>query len=346
MTDLLARHRSARLLLVTLGIALLATACGDDDTDASADTDTTVSDTSAAADTSATDAAADGPVTIEHAFGTTTLDERPERIVALGVQWTDVLLAMGVQPVGVLLDPLAGPDGTYPWQTDLDPDVTGIDGGDVLPLEQIAALDPDLIVVTYAAPDQATYDDLAAVAPTIPLLGGRDVDAWQDLTTVAGQLLREPERAEEVIAGVEQLVADTAAAMPGLVGRTFALANYIPGDSIWVVADPDDGSSVFFQQLGMDLEPGILAAADGAVGRVQLSLEQADLLAADLLVVFSNDGDPRDLVGYEQLPAVVSGATSELDYAAVVGLNTPSPLSIPYSLELVRPALEALGAES
>jgi iron complex transport system substrate-binding protein len=41
------------------------------------------------------------------------------------------------------------------------------------------------------------------------------------------------------------------------------------------------------------------------------------------------------------LPAVVDGAVAEVEYAPVVGLNTPSPLSIPYSLETVRPALEA-----
>jgi iron complex transport system substrate-binding protein len=50
------------------------------------------------------------------------------------------------------------------------------------------------------------------------------------------------------------------------------------------------------------------------------------------------------MAGYDQLPAVRSGAVAVLDYAAVVGLNTPSPLSVPYSLERIRPALEAAAA--
>jgi iron complex transport system substrate-binding protein len=38
---------------------------------------------------------------------------------------------------------------------------------------------------------------------------------------------------------------------------------------------------------------------------------------------------------------VRDGAVAVLDLAAVSGLNTPTPLSIPYSLEQIRPALEA-----
>ena len=111
-----------------------------------------------------------------------------------------------------------------------------------------------------------------------------------------------------------------------------------------MVADPEDGSSVFFQTLGMTLSPDLLAAADGVSGRAEFSLEQASLLDADLLVVFSNDGDASDLVGYDQLPAVAAGAAAEVDYVSVVGLNTPTPLSIPFSLEVVRPTREAAAA--
>lgn len=158
---------------------------------------------------------------------------------------------------------------------------------------------------------------------------------------MAGDLLGEPERAGAVVAEVDGLMATTAEELPGLAGRTFALANYVPGDAIHVVADPEDGSSVFFQTLGMSLPPDLLAAADGVSGRAELSLEQASLLASDLLVIFANGEDPGGLVGYDALPAVASGAVAEVDYVAVVGLNTPTPLSIPYSLDVVRPALEA-----
>jgi iron complex transport system substrate-binding protein len=41
---------------------------------------------------------------------------------------------------------------------------------------------------------------------------------------------------------------------------------------------------------------------------------------------------------------VAAGAAAEVDYVSVVGLNTPTPLSIPFSLEVVRPTLEAAAA--
>ena len=58
-------------------------------------------------------------------------------------------------------------------------------------------------------------------------------------------------------------------------------------------------------------------------------------------MLFTNGADPSDLVGYDQLAVVAAGASAVVDYASVVGLNTPTPLSIPYSLDVVRPQLAA-----
>jgi iron complex transport system substrate-binding protein len=41
---------------------------------------------------------------------------------------------------------------------------------------------------------------------------------------------------------------------------------------------------------------------------------------------------------------VQTGAVATVDLAAATALNTPSPLSIPYGLEVIRPALEAAAA--
>jgi iron complex transport system substrate-binding protein len=38
------------------------------------------------------------PVTIEHAFGTTTVERAPERVVTLGVTDADAVLALGTTP--------------------------------------------------------------------------------------------------------------------------------------------------------------------------------------------------------------------------------------------------------
>jgi iron complex transport system substrate-binding protein len=346
-----------RTVKITLAaLALVGAACGGDDDDSSAPPATTAAaDAAAGPETTAVAVAATGataaseptdgfvPVTIQHAFGSTTIAAPPQRIATLGMQWTDVVLAMGEEPVAHIADPSAGDGDIYPWQAGLLDSSTGlpVTSAQDIPFEQLAALDPDLILVTYLADDQSIYDRLSAVAPTIGLLGERQVDRWQDMITVAGQFLGDPERAAAVTAEVDGVMADAATELAGLTGKTFSLANFVPGDAIYVVADPEDGSSVFFQQLGMAIDPDVLAAADGVSGRATFSFEQASLLDGDLLVLFTNGADPSTMVGFDQLGVVADGAAAAIDYASVVGLNTPTPLSVPYSLDVVRPQLLA-----
>jgi ABC-type Fe3+-hydroxamate transport system substrate-binding protein len=284
---------------------------------------------------------ATGAVTVDHAYGTTTIDGTPERVVSVNTQWTDVLVALDAPLVGAALDPTVD-TGRYPWQDVIPSTVEPITVTDAIPYEDIAALRPDLIVVSWAAETESDYDRLSEIAPTIPLLAeDLQVDPWQDMATVAGEILGKADEAAALVADVDGLSDSILAEMPGLEGRTYALANYVPGDKIYVVADPEDGSSLVFSQLGLQIDPDLLALADGASGRMELSLERVDELDADLLFLLTNGADPAEIPGYDQLPAVQDGAVVVLDMATAVGLNTPTPLSLPYSLDQVRPALEA-----
>ncbi|WP_116952917.1 ABC transporter substrate-binding protein [Jiangella endophytica] len=320
--------RSSRLVPVALGLAVVLAACGGDD-----DADSAAGSASADAET----------VTVEHQFGSTEITGVPERIVTIDLQWTDVMLAMGVEPVGYSVDAFM-PESGVPWQ-ELPADAAPLPLDDGPPIERIAELQPDLILGSYSIADQGVYDQLSGIAPTIAGADALQVTPWQDLVRTAGEILGEPDRADEVIAGVDGEVAAAAEALPGLAGKTFSLAQYIVGDSIYVVADEEDGSSVFFQQLGMTMY-GPVRDEGEATGdtRIIVSPERSDLLQADVLAFLVNGGDESDLAdipGFDQLP----GTVAVLDYPTIVGLNTPSPLSLPYSLEQLRPYLEeAAGA--
>ena len=317
-----------RALIPFLAIALALAACGGDDDDAGG-----AADASEAAES----------VTVEHAFGSTTIDAVPERIVSIDTQWTDVLVALDAPLMGAALDPTVE-GGRYPWQDVIPDSVEDIPVTDTIPYESIAAMRPDLIVASWAAAEQSDYDRLSELAPTIPLLGDEQVDTWQDMATVAGEFLGEEEQAAALIADADQQAADLAAELPGLDGKTYALANYVPGDAIYVVADPEDGAATLFAQLGLSIDPDLLVLADGASGRVELSLERVGELDADLLILLTNGADPNEIPGYSGLPAVQSGAVSVLDVPTITGLNTPTPLSVPYALDAIRPALEAAAA--
>lgn len=336
MIGMLNMKQIARPLALVLALSLVA--CGGDD-DSTDSTDNSDGGDPASAPAAEGDA---GAVTVEHHYGTTTLDAPPERIVSLDTQWTDVLVALDAPLAAAALDPLVE-GGRYPWQADMPASVEDIPVTDTIPYEAVAAAQPDLIVVTWAVTEEPDYERLSEIAPTIPLLGDGQVDTWQDIARTAGDVLGIPDRAEALVTEADQRSAELAAEIPGLDGKTYALASYTPGDVITVVADPDDGAATVFAQLGLQIDPDLLALADaeGAVGRFDLSLERIDELDADLLVLLTNGADPDAIAGYGNLPAVQDGAVALLDLAAVTGLNTPTPLSIPYSLERIQPALEA-----
>jgi len=87
------------------------------------------------------------PVTIEHVFGSTTVPEKPERIVALGVSDADVVLALGQVPVGNTGFTFYE-TGLGPWAEGLvgDAELTRIQSDSEPNLEQMAGLAPDLIL--------------------------------------------------------------------------------------------------------------------------------------------------------------------------------------------------------
>lgn len=317
-------------LLVVLG------ACGDDEPTASEDP---------AAEGEATSSEESAfPVTIEHANGSTTVEERPERIVTLNVQWTDAVVAMGVTPLAYVLDQASGETEPYPWQRGRLEGAERIDTTGSVPYEKIAALRPDLILTTYLGMEPADFDKLRQIAPTIGMLGDLQVDPWEQQVEVVGQVLGEADRADDVVAGVHDEVGALAADLPGLEGKTYVAANYVAGDGIYVIADPEDGASRLFYALGMEIAPEVLALDPEAVGRVQISTEQVGVLDADFIGILTNGSDPAELPGWDRLRAVQSGAVVNFELADVVGLNTPTPLSVPHVIDLIRPALEAAAA--
>lgn len=282
------------------------------------------------------------PVTIEHKFGTTTIDTVPKRIVTIDLQWTDVMLAMGVEPVGYTVDALM-PDAKVPWQKP-PTSAKALELTDGVPVEQVLALDPDLVLGSFSITDEATYKLLADRVPTVAGSPDRQVMAWQDMVRAAGEFLNQPDKAAQVTKSVDDEVTGLATELPALRGKTFSLAQYIVGDTMYIVADEQDGSSVIFEQLGMKLNPAVVAEGQKTgQARVNVSTERADLLRADFLAFLVNGGDKSDLAdipGFDQLP----GTVAVLDYPTVVGLNTPTPLSIPYALEKLKPYLEQAAA--
>jgi iron complex transport system substrate-binding protein len=295
----------------------------------------------AACGSSSDDAETGGePVTITHARGSTTVEGAPKKVVALGNQWLDTTLALGVTPVGYIDNIASASKSAPPWQpTSLESAKSLNTTGNIA--EQVAALEPDLILVDGYIADQKTYDDLSKVAPTLPALTKETITPWQDQVTALGKVLRKQDTASRVIADVDAKVESVKKANPGLAGKTFVTTWLASAAQLMVLTDPNDGSSKIFTQLGLTI-PKHLTDMPASQGRLALSPERVDELSADLLLAGYSPGldeKYRQLPGYADLPAVKKGSVMFLTVQEISAVNQPTALSVPYMLAKLEPAL-------
>ena len=341
------RLRTALIALTAL--TLTAAACGSDDSGDEATT-TTVAEPAATTVAPATGSPEAGayPVTIEHLWGSTTVEEAPTRVVTLGVTDADTVLELGITPVA-LVGFAFFDTGLGPWATPL------VDGEQPLLLkgepnvEQIATLDPDLIVAISSGFDEPIYEQLSAIAPTIVRPAG--TAAYQvpreDSTRMIAAALGQSARGEELVAETDAQFAATTAAHPEFAGKTAVVA--LPYDGKYGVYTPHDGRGRFMAQLGFELPPAIAALDDGTDFFIELSQEQVGLLDADVLVMLADAPDALAFVDadqvLQQVPVVQEGrmVIPDTDTRGSITYNTP--LSVPYAMEHLVPQLaDALAA--
>jgi iron complex transport system substrate-binding protein len=176
------------------------------------------------------------PLTIAHARGETTLEAPAERVVALEWTYAEDLLALGMQPVG--LADIAGYGNWVRIPEALDAGVADVGTRQAPNLEQIAALQPDLILVPSFRAD-ANYEALSAIAPTLafdPYPTDAGISQYDEMVqtfeTIARAVGREAE-AQTVLDALEQTFAAEAEriAAAGEAGAPFVLAQAFSGGS-------------------------------------------------------------------------------------------------------------------
>ncbi len=134
--------------------------------------DDTSSDSASEGDSS--ESATAFPITIEHAYGETVIEEQPERVATVAWSNHEVPLALGVVPVGMAAADWGDDDddGVLPWVEDkleelgaetpvLFDETEGID------FEAVADTTPDVILASYSGLTQEDYDTLSKIAPVV-----------------------------------------------------------------------------------------------------------------------------------------------------------------------------------
>lgn len=271
------------------------------------------------------------PVTVHHAYGETTVETEPQRVVSIGFNDLDFALALGVQPVATRA--FSGYDfQTRPWARDVQHGTVPEVGGMELNYEQIAAQQPDLLLGTYSVLKRDGYAKAEAIAPTIGDVQTADggQGTWQQQLEAVGQALGRSDRATALEHDVQARIDAVHTQYPAIAGKRLAVAMYY-NDGFYVF-EPTDPRAALFYQLGFTPTD-----YSGAV-----SLERLDVLDADALVVLgAKRDDLANNAAFQRLSVVSTDRTVYLgsfgsDLPAALGFA--SPLSIPYLLDRVGPA--------
>ena len=357
------------LLAALLGLVLLLAACGgagpsaepdgpgtpNDDEAASADEDGAEDGAQDVAQEDQGDAEDDQqeagtggpfPVTIEHRHGATTIEQRPERVVVVGLRDADAVIALGTTPVATREWFGEQPDAVWPWAQDElgDADPVVLDPVE-LDVEVIAGLDPDVIIGVDSGLTADEYALLSGVAPTVAQPEAFDDFAvpWRDRTMLVARALGEVELAERLIADVEDRFAAAAAANPAFDGAT-ALVGLAGADGQAYAYGPNDTRSEVLVQLGFEVPDAITEQVPEDSFFVTLSSERFDELDADVLVWVGGDAAAFETVVSEPLyPDRVAdeGRDLFLPYDPLGGaMSFASVLSLPFLVDELVPELQ------
>lgn len=287
------------------------------------------------------------PVTVEHAFGETTIEEKPERIATVAWANHEVPLALGVVPVGMSKATWGDDDGdgVLPWVEEkleeLDAETPVLfDETEGFDFEAVADTQPDVILAAYSGLTQEDYDTLSQIAPTVAFPDVAWSTSWQQMVELNAQAMGMSAEGDELVADLEQQVSDAFAAEPSLEGTSMAFTFTDPTDLSQIGFYSElDPRPAFLVEAGMTESPAVTEASEGSEEfYLTLSAEEADRFEdTDMFVTYGTEdllGQLQDDPLMSQIPAVERGAVAVLpDSTPLAAAANPSPLSIPWGLE-------------
>ncbi|WP_136051915.1 iron-siderophore ABC transporter substrate-binding protein [Microbacterium sp. K36] len=286
------------------------------------------------------------PVTIEHVYGETTIDEKPERVATIAWANHEVPLALGIVPVGMSKATWGDDDdnGILPWVEEKLDELGGetpvlFDETDGIDYEAVADTAPDVILAAYSGLTQEEYDTLSKIAPVVAypdVAWGTSVDDMVEMNAKALGLEAEGE------ALIEDLHSDADAALAAnsaLEGKKVLFAYFDPSDlsqiGYYTAADTRPG---YLHDLGLPLPAVVEENEDSDQFYLQVSAEEAQKFDdVDVLVTYGDDSTLATLQAdplLSKIPAIAEGRVAILpDATPIAASANPSALSIPWGLE-------------
>jgi iron complex transport system substrate-binding protein len=271
-------------------------------------------------------------VSVSHKFGETRVPQHPARVVTVGWNDQDFVLALGVVPI--VSRAWFDAYDTYPWVQE----ATGGTGvptlsGEGIQYEDIAAAKPDVIFAIYETIDRATYDRLSQIAPTVVQSGEYpdEETPWDAQLLLTGRALGKAAEAQALVDEVNARIEEAKAANPAFAGKIL-VEDFGPESGGHYLVGEGDPRRALFDALGF--------AAQEHTG--DLSEEQLALMDRDVL--FVNGATKEEMLAspvFAQLDVVRDDRTLYTSFDSPLGgaLSYSGPEALLYALDQLVPQL-------
>lgn len=270
------------------------------------------------------------PRTVQTSEGPVAIKSAPKRIIVLGAQQAEAVLALGETPVAI--DTYGAP--YTPWLKDKVGSAKHQTLSDAksIKIEAIAADKPDLIIVSnWLMQTSGTAKKLRALAPTVDV-PEKTVNAdWDKVIASTADALGKPAAGMKLVTRLKKRMADAGKDVPA--GSTYN----------WVRLDANGwgyGNGSLLNSFG--LQPG--RGQDNTNSKV-ISTERTNELTGDLLFVWAYGKTAKDVTaapGATQLPAAKKGTLKIVDLNFANAVNSAGAYSIPWLVQEIQPQLDKL----
>jgi iron complex transport system substrate-binding protein len=291
-------------------------------------------------------AAQEFPVTIDHAFGQTTIETRPTRVASVGWANHEVPLALGIVPVG-FARALWGDDdgdGLLPWVTEKLDELGAqtpvlFDEGDGIDFEAVASTNPDVIVAAYSGISQSDYDTLSRIAPVVAYPDGAWTTTWREMIRQNAAGLGMMAEGEAMVTQIEERIANALKDYPQLAGKTGMFVTHLDIRDLSTIGfyAAADQRVQFLEDLGMATPRAVREASEAGKYSGRVSAERIDLFNdVDVVVTYGDMARLTELVKnplIARFPAIARGSVILLANDPMGTAANPTPLSIDYVLD-------------
>jgi len=286
------------------------------------------------------------PISIKHAFGTTVIAKKPERIATVAWANHEVPLALGVVPVGFARANFGDDDGDglLPWvaerlkQLHAETPVL-FDEGDGIDFEAVAATRPDVILASYSGLSQSDYDTLSQIAPVVAYPDAAWSTDWRQMIRMNSAGMGMAAEGKALIKTIEGEIAATVAGHPELKDKSAMFITHLSASDLSIVNfyTTNDTRVKFFADLGLKSPISVTEASAPGKFSGSISAERIDAFDDVDIVVTYGGNDLLDALEKNPLmtrmPAVSKGALVMLGRNPVGTAANPTPLSISWVLK-------------